>query len=121
MKKSILVVEDDNDIRQSLVEILQEEGYTVLSALNGKEGLEVLKKAEPLPGLVILDIMMPVLDGYGFRLEQMKSPRLASVPTALFSANGRLDEKARKVGVTEFLKKPIDLNKLFDLANKYCV
>lgn len=120
MKKPILIVEDDSEIRQSLVEILKDEGYLVYSAENGRKGLDVLGKCDPLPGLVILDIMMPVLDGFGFRESQLTDDRLSNVPTVLFSADGNLTEKASRAQVSEFLAKPVDLDILLSLARKYC-
>ena len=81
LMKTILIVEDDLEIRQSMQEILEEEGYTVLSAKNGSEGLQILNDTSPLPGLVFLDLMMPVLDGYSFRKSQLLNPKFALVPT----------------------------------------
>lgn len=120
MSKPILVIEDDLPIRESLVDILQDLGYTVWSASNGQEGLDLLHRSTELPGLVLLDIMMPVLDGYGFRRAQIGNARLADIPTVVLSADGQISEKAGTVGVTEFVKKPIDLDRLFSLAQKYC-
>ena len=120
MKKAILIVEDDLDIRQSLADVLEDEGYPVLLAQNGEDGLKVLKEVSNQPGLVILDMMMPVMDGFGFRDAQIKDPAMADIPTAIFSADGKLPEKAMKTGIKEFIRKPFNLNQLFDLAEKYC-
>lgn len=120
MKKSILIVEDDLSIRQSLTDVLQDEGYTVLAAENGREGLKILNSTETLPGLVFLDLMMPVLNGSEFLIEQGKDPKIAGIPTVLFSADVRLSVKAESMGVVEYLKKPVDLDKIFELAEKYC-
>jgi CheY-like chemotaxis protein len=121
VRKSILIVEDDKEIRQTLIDILEGEGHKVLSAHNGQVALDILHSTEELPGLVILDLMMPVMDAYGFRKEQMKDEKLASVPTVLFSADGRLAQKAALGGFSEFIKKPAELDDLFALAEKYCV
>lgn len=120
MKKSILIVEDDFDIRQSMSDILEDLGYKVFSASNGRAGIDHLQKMDELPGVVILDLMMPVLDGFGFRKEQVKDKRLSSVPTILLSADSRLPEKAKDIGFEEFIKKPIDLDHLLSIAEKYC-
>jgi CheY-like chemotaxis protein len=118
--KSVLVVEDDEAIRTSLIDILTDEGHHVLSASNGEEGLEVLRNASPLPCLIILDLMMPVLDGLGFRKAQLEDSSISHVPTALFSADTNIRAKAEANSIQEFLRKPIDLDQLFELINKYC-
>lgn len=120
MKKSILIVEDDSDIRQSMSDIFEDLGYKVVVAANGQEGLINLKKMDELPGVVILDLMMPVLDGCGFRNEQLKDSKLGTVPTVLLSADSRLPMKAKEFGFKEYVKKPIDLDHLISIAEKYC-
>jgi CheY-like chemotaxis protein len=119
-KKSILVVEDDNDIRQCLVDLLEDENYIVHSAENGSVGLKVLSSLIELPGLIILDLMMPVLNGYEFRKLQLLDARLSLVPVVLFSANGNLIEMAELPGVSEIVKKPVDIDELYALALRYC-
>lgn len=120
MKGPILIIEDDPEIRESLVDILVDEGYNVVSAKNGKEGLEYLSTTEKPPCLVFIDLMMPVMDGKTFRVEQSKNPAIADIPTVLFSADGQLDKKAVSIGFKEYLKKPIDLNELLVIAERYC-
>jgi len=107
----ILVVEDDFDIREALIQILEEEGYAVRGAANGQEALDVAA-AEPVPKLILLDLMMPVMNGWQFRAEQMKDPRLAPVPVLLISADPQVQPKAEKLGVAALLKKPISLDEL---------
>lgn len=120
MKGAILVIDDDKEIRESLHDVLTDEGYTVFMAENGLEGLNFLKNTDQLPCLVFLDLMMPVLDGQGFRKEQLENPAYSNIPTILFSANGHLDKRALAIGMTDFLKKPIDLDELLSIAAKYC-
>ena len=118
--KPVLIVEDDFEIRSTLCDVLSSEGYNVLGAENGKAALELLNKTENLPGLIIVDLMMPIMDGYEFRNKQLKDKRIASVPTVLFSADGQLINKAQAAGISEFIKKPIDLDDLYSLVKKYC-
>lgn len=119
-KKSIFIVEDDADIRQSMSDILQELGYTVGSASNGLDALTQLREMKEHPGVIILDLMMPVLDGMGFRKEQEKDQKLFTIPTVLLSADSRLPIKAKENGFQEFVKKPIELEHLIAIAEKYC-
>ena len=84
----ILIVEDDFDIREALTQILEEEGYAVREAANGREALDVA--ARELPSLILLDLMMPVMNGWQFRAEQIKDPRLAPVPVLVISADPHL-------------------------------
>lgn len=120
MGKSILVIEDDKEIRQTLVDVLEDEGYEVYSAENGEEGLKLLNEVSELPCLIIVDLMMPVLDGVGFRKEQIKSIKFSAVPTVLFSANGQISQKALTAGYSEYIRKPIDLEQLFEITQRYC-
>ncbi len=120
MKGPILIIEDNIEIRETLVDVLVDEGYKVMSAENGQAGLMTLMNAKELPCLVLLDLTMPIMDGFTFRQEQLKEPLWARIPTALLSADGKLEEKAREAQVLEYIKKPVDLDKLYSLAEKYC-
>ena len=86
MSHTVLVVEDDLDIRQALMEILDEHGFAALGARDGAEALDLLSRATELPCLILLDLMMPVMDGASFREAQRKDPRLASIPVVVLSA-----------------------------------
>ncbi len=107
----ILIVEDDFDIREALTQILEEEGYPVRGAANGKEALEVAASG-PTPSLILLDLMMPVMNGWQFRAEQLQNPRLASVPVLVISADPHVQPKAATLGVAGLLKKPVSLDDL---------
>jgi CheY-like chemotaxis protein len=119
-KKSILVIEDDREIRNALKEALQDEGFTVSTAENGRQALDNLKAATCLPCVILLDLMMPVMDGTTFRQEQVADPRLAGIPTAVLSADGRIHEKTANLGLTDSLKKPIDLDAVLAIVARYC-
>ena len=108
MSKLILVVEDDNSIRELLVELLQSEGYNVATAINGLEGLNYLK-LNKTPDLILMDLMMPVMDGYAFRTEQMKNPQWTKIPVVVMSAEANAKEKLKNFGITAFLGKPVEL------------
>jgi CheY-like chemotaxis protein len=113
----ILVVDDDADIREVLTEVLKEAGHEVVTASNGLEALALLR-AGSSPCLVLLDLMMPVMDGYLFIEAQKQDPALASIPVAVITA-GRMVEKERLQGA-ELLAKPIRLPVLMAVVQKYC-
>ena len=82
---SILVVEDDEDAREAMVALLQMKGYRAVPAGNGREALDYLDQA-PAPDLIILDLWMPVMDGWHFRSEQTRNPRIAHIPVIVVTA-----------------------------------
>jgi two-component system response regulator CpxR len=114
-KRSVLVVEDDNDVRNTLGEFLQDEGYEVETATNGKEALDQLGKHKP--GLVLLDLMMPIMSGWEFLEKRNESKELSQVPVLVLSA---VPGKPYVPGALACLKKPIDLQRLMDFVELYC-
>ena len=111
MKKRILLVEDDQDIRDTLEEVLVAEGYRVQVASNGQEALDCLRAValEDLPNLVLLDIMMPVKDGLAFRVEQERDPLLVGVPVVIMSADAHIEEKRLRMHVHAAIRKPFHI------------
>jgi signal transduction histidine kinase len=114
-RRSILVVEDDHDIRTSLADFLTLEGFEVATATDGAAALARLRKAEP-PDVVLLDLMMPVMDGWQFRLEQKRDPVLSQVPVIALSANG--SPQARAVDAAAFISKPLDVGVLLSTIDR---
>jgi DNA-binding response OmpR family regulator len=112
--QSVLVVEDDIDIRSALQGFLKDEGYNVLTAENGRTGLQMLEKEKP--GLVLLDLMMPVMNGWEF-LEEKSHSDSSKVPVLVISA---VPGNPSIPGALGFLKKPIDLDRLIDFVELYC-
>ena len=109
------MVEDDEDAREAMVALLQMKGYRAVPAGNGKEALDYLQKA-PVPDLIILDLWMPVMDGWQFREEQIKDPRLAAVPVIVVTAlSDRVD-----VDANEIIIKPVDIDRLLTSISHYC-
>jgi CheY-like chemotaxis protein len=113
--KLILVIEDDMSIRQSMQEALESEGYDVLTAENGKVGLEVLKQ-NPATNLILLDMMMPIMNGREFLTHVKSDVQLSSVPVIVISA---IADDKNTIGAEAFMRKPTDLDKLFKLVAKY--
>jgi CheY-like chemotaxis protein len=114
---SVLVVEDDFDLRDALVPILEYEGHKVVSAANGREALDQLH-GMPAPSVILLDLMMPVMNGEDFRAAQLRDPRLASIPVVVLSAHPRAEEQAARMGAVGCLKKPFDVDALLDLVRR---
>lgn len=114
----ILLIEDDIDISEAVETILKEEGYQIKCAFNGKEALEYLKNTEKTPSLILLDIMMPYMNGYEFREVQLSDPRIKNIPTIILSAAGKHEETAN-LSFHETLKKPLDLETLLDVVKRH--
>jgi CheY-like chemotaxis protein len=112
---SILVVDDDPDIRDILALILQSRGFTVRSADNGLRALETLD--EWRPRLIILDLMMPEMDGRSFRERQLASPELSDIPVVIMSAAHRLNDAARDLRPGGLIAKPFDLTELLRVVD----
>src|SRR4051794_38724785 len=91
--RTILIVEDDAATRDALSIVLGDEGYTVVGVANGQEAIHHLHSAAP-PNLILLDLMMPIMDGWQFRRAQVQDPRLDSIPVVVLSADGDLKRKA---------------------------
>ncbi len=89
-----------------MAELLGLEGFQVSCASNGREGLELLESSPELPGLILLDLMMPEMDGYEFREAQLRDPRLAGIPVLIMTAGSDIELKAQSLGVHGYLQKP---------------
>ena len=107
----ILVVDDDEDIRLTLQQILEEEGYPSLIAANGAEALDIIRSERRQPRLVLLDLMMPVMDGARFQAKMAEDPQLAAVPVVVISA-GATPHRQAGVHAAGYLSKPVDLRTL---------
>lgn len=119
-KKSIFLVEDSKEIRNLVQMLYESEGYRIETATDGKDALQKLRAMSELPGLILLDLMMPIMDGFEFRGEQVKDARLSPIPVLIMTADGNVDAKARILGVQGSLRKPVDVSDLLDVAEQYC-
>lgn len=119
----ILVVDDDRDIRESLIEILEEHGCAAVGAGNGRLAIEMLQKmvsARREACLIFLDLMMPEMDGRAFREEQMKRKDLAGIPVVLISAYPWAVEEAKALKVAGHLQKPLGFDDVLRAARNHC-
>jgi len=118
-KAIVLVVEDDPDIRETIAQILEEEGYALLVAENGQEALRRLEEG-PRPRLILLDLMMPIMDGWEFREQQRRDPRYADIPVIIVSADGNVRQKATQLGADGHIRKPVGIDELLAVVQRYC-
>lgn len=110
MDRTVLVVEDDAGLQETLEEILEIEGYDVTVA---KDGLDALDKlSDPLPAVILLDVMMPRMDGYAFVDELRRRGLHPGIPILVLTADGRAQQKAERIGAVGYLEKPFDLREL---------
>jgi len=115
----ILIVEDDRDIRECLEDVLREVGYAPAAAANGVEALEHLRTSD-VPAAIILDLMMPVMDGRDFRAVQLNDERLRAIPTILLTAHAKPADAMIGMGDVIFLAKPVDLDRLLATIARAC-
>ncbi|MGH7606153.1 MAG: response regulator, partial [Gemmatimonadales bacterium] len=106
MAKAVLLVDDDEEFRMSLGEFLKAQGFPVVTAADGQDALALLGTIEP-PGMILLDFMMPVMNGAQFLAAQRSDARLREIPVVLLSAGAR-DWRGEAVGVDAVLAKPVD-------------
>lgn len=116
----VLVVEDDLEIRESLIEILEDQGYEVLGAENGLEALARLRGPGPQPCLILLDLMMPRMDGRAFRQEQLRTPEFASIPVVIITAFRDMTPIAQELKAAALLEKPFQLQELVSITRRHC-
>jgi CheY-like chemotaxis protein len=115
--RRILVVDDDPDLAEVLDRVLEKSGYMVTWAKNGQEALRALRDEEGLE-VVLLDLMMPVMNGWEFRAEQLKDPALSKIPVVVFSGHGKLEQNAISIGAVANLRKPIGLHELLSVLDQ---
>lgn len=115
----VMIVDDDDDIREALTMILEDEGFRITSFGNGLEALTYLRSSPP-PCMILLDLMMPVMDGWAFRTAQLQDPALAGIPVVVISAFSNMPRMTANLDVSEYLQKPIDIDTLITMVERYC-
>jgi CheY-like chemotaxis protein len=114
-RPAILVVEDDPDALEAIADLLESHGYAVTTARHGAEALERLGSSQ-LPGLIVLDLLMPTMDGWEFRRRQKEDPRIAKIPVVVVSAS----DAAKPIDADGVLRKPVDIDRLLQTVAKHC-
>ncbi len=117
--QTVLIVDDDTDIRDTICMVLEHKGYRALGAANGAEALELLGAGDPVD-LILLDMMMPVMDGWGFRNSQPEGPAFVTIPVVVLTGDGRASSKAEAIGAAGYLRKPLDLDDLLATVARHC-
>ncbi len=117
-KAQVLVVEDDRDIRESLVEVLEDHGFSVAQAGDGREALEVLGGDSPKPDLIVLDLMMPNMNGFQFREAQLEVAAYAAIPIIVITADGNAKEKAAQLQANGFVRKPFRIQPFLEVVRQ---
>ncbi len=116
----VMIVEDDRDVRDSVREALEDHGYQTIGASQGKEALELLRSSAAKPCIILLDMMMPVMDGWAFRKAQTADPAISSIPVIVLTAHSSASDTARDMGAVGFLRKPVTLQELLTAVKQEC-
>jgi signal transduction histidine kinase len=118
MAKRILIVEDDADIREDLADFLRADGYDVVTTENGRAARDWLQHVGVLPDVILLDLMMPVMDGWQFRAEQLQDTTLARIPVVVLSGAGDVRREATALGAAGYVAKPFKLDSLLGVVHQ---
>jgi len=118
-QKIILAIDDEEDVLEAVKDALQDEGFIVLTASNGVQGLEIARTHKP--DLIILDLMMPQMDGFQVLQRLNFDPNLKTMPTIMLTGHGAMDNifTAQKCRATDFLIKPFSMSELLDVIHRY--
>lgn len=115
----ILLVEDDDGLGAILAAVLQDQGYAVARVSNGREALQRLATGRP-PRLILLNLVMPLMNGWDLREQLKKLPELAEIPVVVLSGVSHLEKKAAALGATDSFTKPYNIKALVDTVRHYC-
>jgi CheY-like chemotaxis protein len=118
--KTVLVVDDEPAVRHSLALLLKLSGFEAVTAADGAEALRYLE-GHPAPSVIVLDVMMPVMDGTQFRRVQRQDPRLAAIPVVVCSARADLEDHPDLRDAAAFHAKPAHPDRLLDSIRSLCV
>ncbi len=116
--KHVLVVEDNEATREAFAMILSSVGYRVSTADNGQLALDCLRTERP--SVILLDLMMPIMDGYQFREAQRRDEELAHIPVIVCSALNEAHARAGTLHADDYLKKPVDVDALLEAVRRLC-
>lgn len=115
----VLVVDDNRELCEDFIEFLSFRGYVVQCAANGSEALRLVATSQTQPGLILLDVEMPVLDGRGFLAERVKEPMLADVPVVVVSGYRDVAQRAKEAGAVAVVRKPVEPKTLLRVIEQF--
>jgi CheY-like chemotaxis protein len=119
VRRTVLVVDDDEDLLDVLRQVIEEERFRVLTARDGEEALRLLASGET-PCVILLDLKMPGMDGSEFRRRQSENPRTAQIPVVGFTGVADGEGEAARLALASFLRKPVHLHQLLETVAHYC-
>jgi CheY-like chemotaxis protein len=117
----LLIVDDDRLLREALLDFLASQGHTVHQAANGREAIDWFKGHETFPGLIFLDLLMPVLDGWGFLLERRQNPAIEIIPVVVMSGSLGIADRAKAAGAVHVMRKPFGTEELLPVIEQFLV
>ena len=118
--RMVLIVDDDRDVREALAEVVLDYDLEPHAASNGREALELLRSLPARPDLILLDIMMPVMDGHAFRAAQLANDDIKDIPVFVLTAHADAQKTAHELSADAWLKKPVPLRTLLDVIERFC-
>jgi CheY-like chemotaxis protein len=118
-RKTVLLVEDDDDERDALAALLEEQDYRVLQAPNGAEALKMLEAAPGRCQIILLDLMMPIMNGWDFRRLQKRKAELADIPVVLMSAGAQIAFAVEDLDVAGYVTKPVEIADLIEKVERH--
>ena len=117
--KVVMLVDDDDGARESLTELLQETGYSVLPAENGSAAWQLLEKVQGKCDIIVLDLMMPTMNGWDFRRKQRGDPRFADIPVLLMSSGAHIASVSAELEAADYMSKPVEIADLREKLRKH--
>jgi CheY-like chemotaxis protein len=115
----VLLVDDDEGARESLTELLEETGYSVLQADNGSTALRLLEEVKGRCDIIVLDLMMPTMNGWDFRRKQRGDPRFAGIPVLLMSSGAHIASVSAELEAADYMSKPVEIADLREKLRKH--
>ena len=120
-RKTVLLVEDDDDERDALAALLEQEDYRVLQAPNGAEALKLLESQPGQCQLILLDLMMPIMNGWDFRKLQKRKAALADIPVVLMSAGAQIAFAVEDLDAAGYVTKPVEITDLLEKVERHSI
>ena len=118
-RKTVMLVEDDDDERDALAALLEEADYQVLQAPNGAEALRMLEARSDRCDIILLDLMMPVMNGWDFRRHQKRKAALADIPVVLMSAGAQIAFAVEDLDAAGYVTKPVEIADLLEKVERH--